>query len=64
MKYKAVGGNLEIIRMSSENSTNNEELGIVTREGILRLMKSRDEIDEQITALGGILQSVSCATLL
>jgi len=33
--------------------------GEVTRESILRLMKSRDEIDSQIEALGGILASVS-----
>jgi len=28
-----------------------------TRQGILKLMKARTEIDEQITALGGILES-------
>lgn len=36
--------------------------GEITRAGILKLMKARDDIDEQITALGGILESVSIYT--
>ncbi|CAL8135379.1 unnamed protein product [Orchesella dallaii] len=33
------------------------EEAVVTREDILKLMKARDEIDEKIVALGGILES-------
>lgn len=42
----------------ASSSTGNEGRP-VTRHDILKLMKAREEIDAQIVALGGILESVS-----
>lgn len=39
--------------------TGEQSTGGCSRGDILRMMKARDEIDEQIQALGGILESVS-----
>jgi len=36
---------------------NQDDQGVVTREDILKLIKAREEIDEKIVALGGILES-------
>lgn len=43
---------------SAASSSNRDPAGEVTRESILQMIKNRTSIDDQINALGGILESV------